>query len=145
VPWALLPATTMSLNGWTVDKLLQPLLEDADDPHAPGTCSKNFTLLCMQAYSQRPCVPTSWRCWARFRSRRFRLSSVCRMGRLDDIQFDNLILRSLPVEERPEPGTRQVRGACFSRVSPTPLENPTLVAASADALQLLDLDPDEVR
>ena len=67
------------------------------------------------------------------------------MGRLEDIKFDNLVLRSLPVEERVESGTRQVRGACFSKVSPTPLKNPKLVAASPDALKLLDLDAKEVR
>lgn len=38
----------------------------------------------------------------------------------------------------------QVPGACYARVNPTPLENPRLVAASEEALRLLDLSPDEV-
>jgi len=58
-------------------------------------------------------------------------------------RFDNLVLRALPVEDgdnRPRP----VSGACFSRAAPTPLSNPRVVAVSADALRLLDLDPEEV-
>jgi hypothetical protein len=38
----------------------------------------------------------------------------------------------------------QVRGAIYSLVDPTPLAAPQLVATSADALQLLGLDPHQV-
>ncbi|KAE8616053.1 hypothetical protein XENTR_v10008705 [Xenopus tropicalis] len=64
------------------------------------------------------------------------------------LTFDNLALRSLPVE--PGDGTeeeartpRQVPGACFSRVRPTPLLNPTVVALSRSALSLLGLQVGE--
>lgn len=63
---------------------------------------------------------------------------------LEALSFDNLTLRTLPVEtgdNRP----RQVEGACFSRVQPTPVSKPVLVVASAEALALLDIDPAEVR
>ncbi|OCT89072.1 hypothetical protein XELAEV_18017693mg [Xenopus laevis] len=60
------------------------------------------------------------------------------------LTLDNLALRSLPVE--PGDGTeeeartpRQVPGACFSRVRPSPLLNPKLVALSRSALALLGL------
>lgn len=36
-------------------------------------------------------------------------------------------------------------GACFSRIDPTPLDNPSLVAHSDQALALLDLPPSEVQ
>ena len=37
----------------------------------------------------------------------------------------------------------QVPGACFSRVDPTPLDNPQLVALSSSALKLIDVDETE--
>ncbi|KAM4675545.1 protein adenylyltransferase SelO, mitochondrial [Discoglossus pictus] len=59
------------------------------------------------------------------------------------LTLDNLALRSLPVEleddERQSVSPHQVRGACFSRVRPTPLENPQVVALSRPALALLGL------
>ena len=39
----------------------------------------------------------------------------------------------------------QVPGACFSRVTPTPLDNPHLVAFSTSALELIDLDADAAK
>lgn len=38
----------------------------------------------------------------------------------------------------------QVRGACYARANPTPMLQPAVVAASDEALRLLDLAPDEV-
>ena len=40
--------------------------------------------------------------------------------------------------------TSNVLGACYSLVNPTPVKNPQLVSASADALNLLGLDIKEV-
>lgn len=62
----------------------------------------------------------------------------------DRLQFDNVALKQLPLDPSTEPGVRQVRGACFSRVQPTPLKNPKFVAVSGPALALLGLDADEV-
>lgn len=56
--------------------------------------------------------------------------------------FDNLLLRTLPVDASKEPGSRQVSGACFSLVSPTPVNSPKVVAVSKEALSLLDIDDD---
>ena len=64
--------------------------------------------------------------------------------KLEQLSFDNLSLRVLPVDPNPINVTRQVEGACFSRVQPTPVANPKLVAASPEALALLDIDPAEV-
>ncbi|XP_010359523.2 protein adenylyltransferase SelO, mitochondrial isoform X1 [Rhinopithecus roxellana] len=64
---------------------------------------------------------------------------------LAGLRFDNRALRALPVEA-PPPGPegapsapRPVPGACFTRVRPTPLRQPRLVALSEPALALLGL------
>lgn len=36
-------------------------------------------------------------------------------------------------------------GACFSRVQPTPVKNPVLVAIASDAMTLIDMDPAEIQ
>lgn len=61
-------------------------------------------------------------------------------GWLSALRFDNLALRSLPVDPSEDGAPRAVPGACFARVRPTPLRNPRLVAASLPALALLGLE-----
>ncbi|KAM4671198.1 protein adenylyltransferase SelO, mitochondrial [Amazona ochrocephala] len=61
-------------------------------------------------------------------------------GWLGALRFDNLALRSLPVDASEAGGPRAVPGACFSRVRPSPLQNPRLVAMSLPALALLGLE-----
>ncbi|XDV28989.1 hypothetical protein PO909_032173 [Leuciscus waleckii] len=63
---------------------------------------------------------------------------------IERLQFENVALKQLPLDPSTEPGVRQVRGACFSRVQPTPLKNPKFVSVSGPALALLGLDADEV-
>ncbi|KAM9754047.1 selenoprotein O1 [Menidia menidia] len=63
---------------------------------------------------------------------------------LERLDFDNVVLKRLPVDTSEEPGVRQVKGACFSRVRPQPLTKPRLVAVSRGALALLGLDGQEV-
>ncbi|KAF6119525.1 hypothetical protein HJG60_010017 [Phyllostomus discolor] len=64
---------------------------------------------------------------------------------LAGLRFDNRALRALPVETPPpDPegaatAPRLVPGACFSRVRPSPLRQPRLVALSEPALALLGL------
>lgn len=58
---------------------------------------------------------------------------------LGAFRFDNRALRALPLDPSEENVPRPVAGACFSRVRPTPVANPRLVAASAPALALLGL------
>ena len=50
-------------------------------------------------------------------------------------KFDNTFHLSFPI--------LQVEGACFSKVRPTPVENPSLICASLSALNLLDISPDQ--
>ena len=48
---------------------------------------------------------------------------------LNELPFDNVLLRELPVDKNTENKVRVVRNAFFTRVTPTPLENVRLVAA----------------
>lgn len=63
---------------------------------------------------------------------------------LERLDFDNIALKKLPLDESEELGVRQVKGACFSRVKPQPLTKPRFVAVSHEALALLGLDGEEV-
>jgi uncharacterized protein YdiU (UPF0061 family) len=55
--------------------------------------------------------------------------------------FDNRALRQLPVDPSSENRTRQVFGACFSRVSPTPVRAPRTLAVAHEVAELLGLEP----
>ena len=72
------------------------------------------------------------------------------MKAFQQLRFDNATLRKLPLEApladlmSTRPDQRPVE-ACFSRVALTPLKEPSVVALSADALQLLDIDIDHVK
>ena len=64
---------------------------------------------------------------------------------MEGIRFDNLALRTLPIDPVEENYVRSVAGACFSRVKPTPVKNPQLVAFSADALKLIDVSDEAMK
>ena len=63
----------------------------------------------------------------------------------DQVRFDNKALQQLPLDVSKELGVRQVRGACFSLVDPTPVASPKLVVASQPALDLLGVTEEMVR
>lgn len=63
---------------------------------------------------------------------------------LERLNFDNVVLRKLPVDGSEAPGVRTVRGACFSRVKPQPLHSPSFVAVSAPAMALLGVSAEEM-
>ncbi|RLN86111.1 hypothetical protein BBJ28_00017481 [Nothophytophthora sp. Chile5] len=55
--------------------------------------------------------------------------------------FDNAVLRELPVDPEPQNFVRSaVVGACFSRVTPTPIASPELVIASHAPLALAGIE-----
>ncbi|CAF1151995.1 unnamed protein product [Rotaria sordida] len=64
---------------------------------------------------------------------------------MEGIKFDNLALRVLPIDQVQENYVRTVSGACFSKVKPTPVKNPKLVAYSSDALKLIDIDEEATK
>ena len=60
-------------------------------------------------------------------------------------RFDNRFVRELPADPSTDPGRRQVHGALYSRVRPTPVAAPALVAWSPECAELLGLTADDVR
>jgi serine/tyrosine/threonine adenylyltransferase len=55
------------------------------------------------------------------------------------LRFENRALRSLPVDPSTEARTRQVVGACFSRVTPTPVKGPRTLAVASEVAEFLEL------
>ncbi|MCW8194453.1 YdiU family protein [Proteobacteria bacterium 005FR1] len=55
--------------------------------------------------------------------------------------FDNSFVTQLPADPEAENFRRQVIAAAYSRVQPTPVKNPQLVACSADLAREIGLDP----
>lgn len=62
------------------------------------------------------------------------------------LRFDNRFVNELPGEEGPERSIpRQVRGACWSLISPTPVRQPRLLAHSPEVAAMLGLPEQVVR
>ena len=65
---------------------------------------------------------------------------------LVDLQFDNSFTRELPGDTNTTNARRQVFGAAYSLVEPTPAGGePTLLAVSTSAAALLELDEAELK
>lgn len=62
------------------------------------------------------------------------------MSGLDDQQFDNRFTASLPADPDESNRRRQVSGALFSRVHPTPVSKPVTLAWSPEVADLLGID-----
>lgn len=73
------------------------------------------------------------------------VQTLSKMATLESLKFDNLALKSLPIDPVKENHVRQVPGACFSLVKPEPVENPKMVAYSPSAMALLDLDENQMK
>ncbi len=58
---------------------------------------------------------------------------------LEDLQFDNRFVHELPADPEPDNYRRQVYSACYSRVTPTIVAKPELIAYSIDMAELLNL------
>lgn len=61
---------------------------------------------------------------------------------LESLRFDNRYTRELPGDPEASNFRRQVRGACYSRVTPTRVTAPQLIAYSREVCELLDLQID---
>ncbi len=57
------------------------------------------------------------------------------------LRFDNRLTAQLPADPLSGSRQRQVSGACFSRVAPTPVRDPQVMAVSDEVVSLLGLDP----
>ena len=58
---------------------------------------------------------------------------------LDQLEFDNSFVAALPADPETSNLPRQVFSACYSRVSPTPVRKPQLLACASEVAALLDL------
>ncbi|HEY2344553.1 MAG TPA: YdiU family protein [Xanthomonadaceae bacterium] len=63
---------------------------------------------------------------------------------LNALHFDNAFLRDLPGDPESGPRLRQVHGALWSRVDPTPVAAPRVLAHSAEVAVLLGLGEDDI-
>jgi uncharacterized protein YdiU (UPF0061 family) len=61
-----------------------------------------------------------------------------------NLRFDNAFLRELPGDSSTAAWPRQVYGACWSRVEPTPVASPRLVAHAPEVADLLDLGCEDI-
>ncbi|MBS0545856.1 MAG: YdiU family protein [Proteobacteria bacterium] len=62
-----------------------------------------------------------------------------------NLRFDNRFVRELPADPEPGGHVRQVHGACYSRVMPTPVRRTRVLAWSPEVAALLGLDGADVR
>ncbi len=58
------------------------------------------------------------------------------------LRFDNTFVRELPADPETGPRRRQVHGALYSRVVPTPVAAPRLIAYSSEVAAMLGIDPE---
>jgi uncharacterized protein YdiU (UPF0061 family) len=63
---------------------------------------------------------------------------------LANLRFDNAFVRELPGDGEAGPRQRQVHGALYSRVEPTPVAAPRLLAHSREVAALLDIDAADI-
>ncbi len=61
------------------------------------------------------------------------------MGRLSDLRIESRFTDRLPADPDPTNCRRQVPGACYSLVKPTPVRAPQLVACAREVADLLDI------
>ncbi len=67
------------------------------------------------------------------------------MATVTTLRFDNAFVRELPGDPNPDPWPRQVHGALYSRVMPTPVAAPRLIAHSAEVADLLGFAAEDIR
>jgi len=64
---------------------------------------------------------------------------------LEQLRYDNSFIRALPADPESRNNLRQVHGACFSRIAPSPVPDPRLIAASPEVAEILGLSPEASR
>ena len=63
---------------------------------------------------------------------------------LQSLQFDNRFVRELPADPESGPRVRQVHKALYSRVDPTPVPQPRLIAHSSEVAAILGIDEQDI-
>lgn len=67
------------------------------------------------------------------------MKTQANISNLDELKFDNRFTRELPADPDTSNNRRQVYAACYSRVLPSPVAAPQMVAYSREVAELLDL------
>jgi len=88
-------------------------------------------------------VPLSGRDWAGLRALFAVGDESCEAFSVKP-SFDSRFVRNLPGDPETENHLRQVLGACYSRVSPTPVREPQLIGFSREVSELLGIDAEEL-
>jgi protein adenylyltransferase len=63
---------------------------------------------------------------------------------MQTLRFDNTFVRQLPADRESGPRVRQVHGALYSLVEPTPVAEPRLIAHSPEVAALLGIGPETI-
>jgi uncharacterized protein YdiU (UPF0061 family) len=63
---------------------------------------------------------------------------------MNSLRFDNTFVRELPGDPAHGPQRRQVHGASYSRIDPTPVTEPRLIAYSREVAALLDIPETDI-
>src|SRR3954468_11159437 len=63
---------------------------------------------------------------------------------MQSLHFDNRFVRELPADPETGPRRRQVHRALYSRVDPTPVAQPRLIAYSPEVAALLGIDERQI-
>lgn len=71
------------------------------------------------------------------------MNSNIKISHLDALTFDNRFTRELPADPETVNNRRQVIGACYSRVLPTRVTRPQMVAYSKEVAEQLDLTSED--
>ena len=69
-------------------------------------------------------------------------SQISASALFDSLNFDNRFVSALPADDVAENYRRQVPHACYSRVNPTPVAAPTLVAYAKEVAELIGMSDD---
>ncbi len=67
------------------------------------------------------------------------------LNTLNQLSFDNRFVRELPADPTADNYRRQVTGACYSFVQPTPVRSPQLICAATEVADLINLDHAELK
>ncbi len=73
------------------------------------------------------------------------MASAAHRRLMNNLRFDNAFVRDLPGDPNEDSGPRQVHGALYSRVNPTPVAGPRLVAHAREVAALLGIDEASVK
>ncbi len=71
------------------------------------------------------------------------MNSPIKTSKLDDLSFDNRFIRELPADPEIVNNRRQVFSACYSRVMPTQVAKPQMIAYAGEVAELLDLGAED--